>query len=70
MHLDKLDEELGGIAASRAWRMRHRAAVILGDEEGAKNARNAILQSLPNRHSEDEAVFTLFDIQQILIKET
>ena len=62
-HLDKLEIELDGIAASRVWRMRHRAAVILGDEEGANIARNEFA-ALRHRHPEDEAIFTLFDIQQ------
>ena len=62
-HLDKLDAELDGIASSRVWRMRHRAAVILGDEEGANIARNEFA-TLLHRHPEDEAMFALFDIQQ------
>ncbi len=61
-HLDKIDSELEGIAASREWRMRHRAAVILGDEEGAINARNRFW-SLSHRHPEDVAIFKLYDIQ-------
>lgn len=67
-HLDKLDIELDGIAASRVWRMRHRAAVILGDEEGANIARNEFA-ALHYRHPEDEAIFTLYDIQQAFEQE-
>lgn len=63
-HLDKLDAELGGIAASRALRMRHRAAVILGEEEEASTVRVEFF-SLLHPHPEDAVVFTLFDIQQL-----
>lgn len=62
-HLDQIDENLTGIAASRVLRMRHRAAVILGDEEGAMNARNMFL-SERHRHPEDVAIFKLYDIQE------
>lgn len=63
-HLDKIDVDLDGIAASRVWRMRHRAAVILGDEDGAIIARNEF-SSLRHCHIEDEIIFILFDIQQL-----
>jgi hypothetical protein len=62
-HLSVFGDELGGIAASRLWRMRHRASVILGDEKSANRARDEFW-SLQYRHPVDVAVFKLFDIEQ------
>ena len=66
-HLNKIDSELEGIAASRVWRMRHRATAILGDEEGAMNARN-MFWSQHHRHPEDVAIFKLYDIQEAFVQ--
>ncbi len=62
-HLSEFDDELSGIAASRLWRMRHRAAVILGNEEEAVQAKN-MFWSLQHKSPVDVTVLTLFDIQQ------
>ena len=62
-HLSVFGDELSGIAASRLWRMRHRASVILGDEIAATKARNEFW-SLQQRHPVDVAILKLFDIEQ------
>ncbi len=62
-HLSVFDDDLGGIASSRLWRMRHRAAVILGNEEEAVLAKN-MFWSLPYKSPADIVVLTLFDIRQ------
>ena len=62
-HLSLLNDGFTGIAASRVLRMRLRAAMILGDQVAANNARNAF-SSLQHPHPEDATIIALFDIQQ------
>lgn len=57
------DVDFNGIAASRYWRMRHRSAVLLGDERGALETQR-IFWALKSQHPEDRLVLTLFEIQQ------
>jgi hypothetical protein len=64
MHLSELEgKDLVGIAASRVIRMRYRAAMILGDTDGAKDIKKTF-SLLQYPHAEDVAVFVLADIQE------
>ncbi len=68
-HLSELVAgELKDIAASRYWRMKHRASSILGDKEGATKAKDAFWRQ-KNPNAEDVAIFILFDIQQAFDEE-
>jgi len=58
-----LDDAVSRIFASRLWRMRLRAAIILKDRAGAIHAANAI-RSIKQPDQEDLVAATLFDIER------
>lgn len=62
-YLAQIGDELSGIAASRVCRMNYRASVLLGDENGAKEAKVQFLE-LDNPHPEDTSVFKLVEISE------
>lgn len=61
--LTGLDDACSGISASRLWRMRLRAAIILDDDDGAVYAAKT-LRSIKPPAQEDLIAVILFDIQQ------
>ncbi len=62
-HLESLDDAVSGIAASRIWRMRLRAAIILDDKSSATKATRA-LKSMSHPSQEDLLAVTLNEIKQ------
>lgn len=62
-HLEDLDDACSGISASRLWRMRLRAAIILEDNDGAYHAAKT-LRSIHHPSQEDLIAVILFDIQK------
>jgi tetratricopeptide (TPR) repeat protein len=62
-HLEDLDDAVSGIAASRMWRMRLRAANILDDEHGASKAIRS-LRLINEPAQEDLLAVALHEIQK------
>lgn len=62
-HLKDLDDAVSGIAASRIWRMRLRAAIILDDQYGARMAVRS-LRLVAEPAQEDLLAVALYEIQK------
>ena len=62
-HLKDLDDAVSGIAASRIWRMRLRAAIILDDHYGASKAVRS-LRLINEPAQEDLLAVALYEIQK------
>lgn len=62
-HLNMLENEFTGIAASRLLRMQYRSATILGEEIVSSESKEAFW-ALAHPHPEDVVVFTLSEIQE------
>jgi tetratricopeptide (TPR) repeat protein len=62
-HLEDLDDAVSGIAASRIWRMRLRAAIILDDQYSASKAVRS-LRLINEPAQEDLLAVALFEIQK------
>jgi tetratricopeptide (TPR) repeat protein len=62
-HLEELDDAVSGIAASRIWRMRLRAAIILDDQYGASKAVRSI-RLIKEPAQEDLLAVAMYEIQK------